>query len=224
MIQIAPSLMCANFLNLQRDIRDLDRAKADFLHADVMDGHFVPNLALNFDILRQIRTISETPMDVHLMVSNPELYLEPLEHLHIEQASFHLEAARHPIRLARELRARGIRAGAAISPCAPLQGLEYVLADLDYVLVLMVEPGFAGQPFIPATLDKITGLKQMMAGRGLDLPIEVDGNINVEVGAKSIARGASVLVAGTSSVFQHGQDLYTACVEFRRQILASCGT
>jgi ribulose-phosphate 3-epimerase len=222
MIRIAPSLMCANFLNLERDIRELDRAEVDFLHADVMDGHFVPNLALNFDILRQIRTISKTPMDVHLMVSDPESYLDPLEQLHIEQASFHLEATRHPIRLARELRARGIRAGAAINPSTPWQGLEYLIADLDYVLVMMVEPGFAGQPFIPSTLEKITGLKQMMAGRGLELPIEVDGNISLEVGAKCIERGASVLVAGTSSIFKQGCDLYTGCVEFRRQILASC--
>ncbi len=218
MVKIAPSLMCANFLHLQRDIEDLDRAGVDLFHIDVMDGHFAPNLAMNLETVRQIKTITQTPMDVHLMVDEPESYMSSLEQLHIEYASFHIEATKQPLRLIQDLKARGVKAGIALSPREGIENLLSFVEELDYLLVMTVEPGFVGQKFIPGTLEKISALKKLMDERNLGFPIEVDGGISVETGRRCIERGASILVAGTSSIFSGTSDLYSATVEFKRQI------
>lgn len=218
MPKIAASLMCANLLNLQRDIEELDRAGADIFHIDVMDGHFVPNLALSMGIVRQIKGITKTPVDVHLMVDNPESYQSSICETKIEYVSFHFEVAKSPLRLIRGFRAGGTKVGIALNPCTGLESLPWVLKDIDFVLLMTVEPGFAGQAFVGGVLSKISDLKKLMKTYDVDLPIEVDGNINLETASCCIEKGASILVAGTSSVFRPGKDLYSTYREFKHRI------
>ena len=218
MIRVAPSLMCANALYLRKDIEDLDRAGVDLFHVDIMDGHFTRNLAMNLDMVRQIKTITRTPIDVHLMVDNPESYVVLLQELQVEYVSFHIEATNQPLRLIQRLKAAGLKAGIALNPGTEVETLSVLADNLDYVLVMAVEPGFTGQKFIAGALEKISALKRLVDERNLSLLIEVDGGISLETGRRCIERGASILVAGTSSIFNRGADLYSACVEFRRQI------
>lgn len=216
--RIAASLMCANLLNLQKDIEELDRAGADIFHIDVMDGHFVPNLALSMEIVRQIKDLTRTPVDVHLMVDNPELYHSSIREMKIEYASFHLEVAKSPLRLIRDIKAGGTKAGIALNPCTGLESLPWLIEEVDFVLLMTVEPGFAGQAFVREVLNKISALKKLMNTHRVDLPIEVDGNINLETASHCIENGASILVAGTSSIFRPGKDLYSAYREFKHKI------
>ena len=217
MPRIAPSLMCASILHLQKDIEELDRAGADFFHIDIMDGHFVPNLALNLDFVGKIKTVTQTPIDVHLMVDNPESYVRPMHELGVEYASFHMEAAKQPLRLIRTIKARGPESELR-SILVGIENLPCVLEELDYILVMTVEPGFAGQRFVRAVLEKIAALRKLIDARDLEIPIEVDGNISVETARWCIDSGASILVAGTSSIFTGQQDLYSSSLEFRRRI------
>jgi ribulose-phosphate 3-epimerase len=210
--------MCANALYLRKDIEDLDRAGVDLFHVDIMDGHFTRNLAMNLDMVRQIKTITRTPIDVHLMVDNPESYLLSLQELQVEYVSFHIEATNQPLRLIQRLKAAGLKAGIALNPGTEVETLSVLADNLDYVLVMAVEPGFTGQKFIAGALEKISALKRLVDERNLSLLIEVDGGISLETGRRCIERGASILVAGTSSIFNRGADLYSACVEFKRQI------
>jgi len=218
MVKIAPSLMCADSLHLQRDLEALDRAGVDFFHIDVMDGHFAPNLAMNLDTVKQIRTVTKTPIDVHLMVDRPDSYCPALERLQVEHVSFHIEVSTQPLRLIQNLKARGAKVGIALNPCTPVEALHLVLDQIDFVLLMTVEPGFTGQAFISGTLEKISVLSELLKRRNLKVDIQVDGNISVETGKACIARGASILVAGTSSIFTGAPDLYAACLEFKRHI------
>jgi ribulose-phosphate 3-epimerase len=210
--------MCANALHLQKDIEDLDHAGVDLFHVDIMDGHFTRNLAMNLEIVTRIKTITRTPIDVHLMVDNPESYLLSLQELQVEYVSFHIEATNQPLRLIQRLKAAGLKAGIALNPGTEVETLSVLADNLDYVLVMAVEPGFTGQKFIAGALEKISALKRLVDERNLSLLIEVDGGISLETGRRCIERGASILVAGTSSIFNRGADLYSACVEFKRQI------
>jgi ribulose-phosphate 3-epimerase len=220
MPKIAASLMCANLLNLQKDIEELDRAGVDLLHIDVMDGHFVPNLALSMELVRQIKNFTSIPVDVHLMVDNPELYYSSIRELKIEYASFHLEAAQAPLRQIRDMKACGTRVGIALNPCTGLDSLPWLFEEIDFVLLMTVEAGFAGQAFVKGVLKKIAALKELMNTHGFDLPIEVDGNISLETGSHCIDRGASILVAGSSSIFRPEKDLYSAFREFKHKLSA----
>lgn len=218
MIKIAPSVMCANFLNLEKDINSMDRAGVDFYHIDIMDGHFVPNLSLNFEIIKLIRSITKTPLDAHLMVDDPGNYISRLSELGVEYVSFHIEAVKYPIRLAKEIRKSGMKAGIAINPATGIESLKYLMKEVDFILFMTVEPGFAGQKFIPQVLDKISAVKEMLDNSGLDIPIEVDGNISEETGLWCIDKGASILVSGTASVFKKDIDLYDACSLYKRKM------
>jgi ribulose-phosphate 3-epimerase len=222
MVKIAPSLMCADALHLQKDIEALDRAGVDLFHMDVMDGHFAPNLAMNLETVRQIRAVTQTPIDVHLMVDRPDFYFPALGQAQVEYASFHIETSTQPLRLIQNLKAQGAKAGIALNPCTPLENLLFVLDQIDFVLVMTVEPGFTGQVLIPATLEKISTLSELIKKRNLNVDIEVDGNISVETGKACLARGATIFVAGTSSIFTGTHDLDAACREFRRQISQDC--
>jgi ribulose-phosphate 3-epimerase len=222
MVRLSPSLMCANYLNLEKDIEALDRALVDFYHIDIMDGHFVPNLALNFDIIRSLKAATNTPLDVHLMVDHPEAYIEILDKIRPEYVSFHIETLNYPIRFIKELKSRNIKVGAAISPSTSLSALDYVLTDLDYVVLMTVEPGYASQKFIPAMVDKIAKLSEMRNNLNKKLLIEVDGNISEETGKQCIEAGADILVLGTASIFKKGKDLYTSVIEFKNKINGIC--
>jgi ribulose-phosphate 3-epimerase len=216
--KIAPSLMCADLLRLAEQLKELERARVDFLHIDVMDGHFVPNLALSLDLARQVKNHTGLPLDVHLMVNNPETYIEAVRILAPQRISFHVEATANPIRLARSLKSEQTRVGLAINPATPPELLTYLLDEIDYVLVMTVEPGFAGQAFIPEMLRKIQCLEKIAVTRKKQVEIEVDGNLNSKWASQCIQHGASVLVAGTSSVFRDGRNLYDACLTFRQEI------
>lgn len=219
-MQISASLMCANPLNLEKDVRELEQAGIDFWHMDIMDGVYVPNIALNFETTRAVDAISSVPIDAHLMVVQPENYLEMCAKSGVDYVSFHLEQVPFPQRLIQRIKDLGMKAGVAINPSTSLGRLPYILDQLDYVLVMTVEPGFAGQKFIHSALPKIAKIKQMAEEKNLVLPIQVDGNINVTTGALSLSAGAQILVAGTSSVFRTEGTLTENLSSFRKALLA----
>jgi ribulose-phosphate 3-epimerase len=215
MVKIAPSLMCANYLNLEKDIIDMDRAKVDLFHIDIMDGHFVKNLSMNLDMVYQLKSITHTPMDIHLMVNDPESYIPKLEELGIENVCFHIEATHNPIRLVRELKKKGIKAGIALNPTTSLDPLSYFIEVVDFIHLMTVEPGFAGQSFIPSMYTKIEELNHMRKNFGLQFLIEVDGGIDQKAGRKCMEKGADILVAGVLCLFSKDGNLYEECSKLK---------
>jgi ribulose-phosphate 3-epimerase len=218
MVKIGASIMCANLLNLAEDIYDLDRAMIDYFHIDIMDGHFVPNLALNFDFIKQIKTITDTPIDVHLMVDNPIVYIQQLYDLKVEYVSFHISSCRYPFRLIDDLKKRGVKVGVAVNPYENIELIEYFLDRLDYILIMTVEPGFYGQEFLKPMLDKIESVKKMLLSLGLNIPIQVDGNISKKTAELCIKKGAEIFVLGTASIFKTNLNLYQQCLDFKKHI------
>ena len=217
-VKIAPSLMCANLLELKRDIAELERAKVDMFHIDVMDGHFVPNLALSFELAEKVARSTRIPIDLHLMVNRPESFIESVRRVAAAFVSFHVESTDNPIRLARTLKSLGVEAGAALNPSTPAETLTYLVDEVDYVLLMTVEPGYAGQKFIPQVLKKIRTVRGMLDASRPGRALVVDGNLDAEWARQCIAQGASVLVAGSSSLFRDDIDLYTACQNFRQSL------
>lgn len=208
-IQIAPSLLSADFMNLQKDIAAVEAAGADILHLDVMDGHFVPNLTFGMPLISQIRKATSLPLDVHLMVTNPEEYLPALADLGVEYVSFHQETVFHIHRQIYVLKERGVKAGIALNPATPVSSIEPVISDLDFVLLMSVNPGFGGQKFLPIVYEKIAALKEAALMLNPELLIEVDGGVNSQNAGDLAAVGADILVAG-SYVF--GSDDYHAAI------------
>jgi ribulose-phosphate 3-epimerase len=208
-IQIAPSLLSADFMNLQKDIAAVQAAGADILHLDVMDGHFVPNLTFGMPIISQIRKVTSLPLDVHLMVTNPEEYLPGLADLGVEYVSFHQETVFHIHRQIYVLKERGVKAGIALNPATPVSSIEPVISDLDFVLLMSVNPGFGGQRFLPVVYEKIAALKEAALLLNPELLIEVDGGVNDQNAGDLASVGADILVAG-SYVF--GSEDYRAAI------------
>jgi ribulose-phosphate 3-epimerase len=199
-MKIAPSLLAADFSRLAEEVRDIETGGADYLHLDVMDGHFVPNLSFGVPVIKALRKKTNFPFDVHLMVDYPEDYLDGLQECRAAMVSFHVEAVPHADRMIHNIRDRGIKAGAALNPGTSLSTLDEILPLLDFVLIMSVNPGFGGQKFIPYSLDKISRLKKRISSLGKDILIEVDGGVNEKNAPLLRDAGADILVAG-SSVF-----------------------
>ncbi|UOF89206.1 ribulose-phosphate 3-epimerase [Fodinisporobacter ferrooxydans] len=200
-IQIAPSILSADFAKLAAEIREVEEGGADLIHVDVMDGHFVPNLTIGPLIVSAIRPHTALPLDVHLMITDPDRYIADFATAGADIISVHAEACVHLHRTVQLIKSMGVKASVALNPATPLQVLEHVLPDLDMVLLMTVNPGFGGQAFIPAMLDKIQQLRNILDQKGLQsVPIEVDGGVQAGTARQVVAAGASVLVAG-SAVF-----------------------
>ncbi len=199
-IKIAPSILSADFTRLGEEIRAVEAAGADMIHVDVMDGHFVPNITIGPMIVQAARKSTTLPLDVHLMITNPELYIADFARAGADSITVHVEATAHLNRLVQTMKEQKVKAGVSLNPATPLATLDYVLADLDLVLVMSVNPGFGGQEFIPSAIDKIIVLRKMIDDRRLAAAIEVDGGVKPGNAAEIIRAGADILVAG-SAVF-----------------------
>ena len=195
---IAPSLLAADFANLQRDVEMLNRSEADWLHFDVMDGVFVPNISFGFPVLKAIKPIATKPIDVHLMIVNPDQYIEQFAKDGAANITVHLEACTHLNRTIQLIKSAGCTAGVALNPHSPVSLLEDIITDLDLVLIMSVNPGFGGQKFIPNTYKKLYDLKALARNRNPHLKIEVDGGVGDENRKELLEAGANVLVAGNS--------------------------
>lgn len=196
--KIAPSLLSANFLNLQADVEMLNRSEADWIHCDVMDGVFVPNISFGFPVLEQVNKIATKPLDVHLMIVNPDKFIPQVKAIGAYMMNVHYEACTHLHRTVSAIHDAGMKAGVTLNPHTPVSLLEDILQDVDMVLLMSVNPGFGGQKFIENTLSKVSRLKEMIQKRNLSTLIQVDGGVNLETGKRLVDAGADVLVAGNA--------------------------
>lgn len=197
---LSPSLLSADFANLGRQVALLDEAGAQYVHIDVMDGMFVPSISMGIPVIKSIRPASERIFDVHLMIENPDRYIDDFVDAGADLITVHAEACTHLDRTIQKIKEKGIIAGVALNPATPLNILEYVLGEVDMVLLMTVNPGFGGQKLIPYTIDKVRDLKKMIDKKGLKTDIEVDGGITLENVGKIMDAGANIIVAG-SAVF-----------------------
>ncbi len=195
---IAPSLLSANFADLQSDIEMINRSKADWLHLDIMDGVFVPNISFGFPVIEAIAPLSRKPLDVHLMITQPEKFISRLQSLGAYMVNVHYEACLHLHRTVQEIKKAGMKAGITLNPHTPVAMLEDIITDADMILVMSVNPGFGGQKFIPQSIEKIARLKEMILRKNAHTLIEVDGGINLETARLTIDAGADILVCGHS--------------------------
>jgi ribulose-phosphate 3-epimerase len=197
-VQIAPSLLSADFAALGDAIAAVERGGADLIHVDIMDGHFVPNLTMGPPVVKSIRRVSHVPLDVHLMIEDPDRYAEAFVDAGAASLTVHVEAVVHLHRTVHFIKSLGIRAGVALNPATPVVALEEIAADLDYVLVMTVNPGFGGQTFIPRSESKVRAVRDLLRRQGSTAPIEVDGGIDTTTAPRIVAAGADILVAGHS--------------------------
>ena len=200
-VRIAPSVLAADFGNLERDCQMINRSEADWFHIDIMDGVFVPNISFGMPVLASIQKIAKKPLDVHLMIVNPDRYIKTFAELGAEVLTVHYEACDHLHRSVQNIKSNGMKAGVALNPHTPVHSLEDIIEDLDLVCLMSVNPGFGGQSFIENTYTKIKTLKALIEGKKTNCLIEIDGGVTNENAAKLISCGAYVLVAG-SHVFK----------------------
>ena len=195
-VLIAPSILSANFAELGRDIAAVERGGADLIHVDVMDGHFVPNITIGPPVVSAIKRIATRPLDVHLMIEEPDRYVDDFVNAGADMLSVHVEAVPHLHRTIALIKSRGVKAGAVLNPSTPVFALEEIAADLDFVLVMSVNPGFGGQTFIAHSLDKVRRVRELLSRVGSSALIEIDGGIDAANAPKVVVAGASILVAG----------------------------
>ena len=216
--KIAPSILSADFSRLGDEVRAVEEAGADYIHVDVMDGHFVPNLTVGPVVVQALRRVTRLPLDVHLMIEEPDRYLEDFARAGSNILTVHVEACRHLNGTVNRIKGLGLKAGVALNPATPLSSLDYIMSEADLILVMTVNPGFGGQDFIPACLPKIAKLREMVDARGLSLELEVDGGINL-ANIKDVAEaGARVFVSG-KGVF--GKPDYSATIKEMRRLIGA---
>jgi len=216
--KIAPSILSADFAKLGEEIKAVEKAGADYIHIDVMDGHFVPNITVGPMIVEAARRATDLPLDVHLMIENPEVYIDDFVKAGGDLITVHVETVTHLHRLLGVIRDAGVKAGAALNPATPLSSIEFVLENLDMALLMTVNPGFAAQSFITEVLPKVRELKRMVAQKGIEVDIEVDGGINVENIGQAAQAGANVFVAG-NAIF--GSRDYSKTISMMRKSIGS---
>jgi ribulose-phosphate 3-epimerase len=197
-IKIAPSILSADFSRLGMEIEEVERGGAELIHIDVMDGHFVPNITIGPLIVESVKPCTKLPLDVHLMIENPERYVADFVKAGADLITVHQEATVHLHRLVHQVKDLGVKVGVALNPATPLETLTHILPDLDMVLLMTVNPGFGGQKFIPSVLQKIETLRQNIQVQGLNIDIEVDGGINAVTAKSVVEAGANILVAGSA--------------------------
>ncbi|MER1988386.1 ribulose-phosphate 3-epimerase [Solibacillus isronensis] len=198
MIKIAPSILAADFAKLGQEVKEVEAAGAELIHIDVMDGHFVPNISFGAIALEAIRPLSTLPMDVHLMIENPDQYIEQFAKAGADYITVHVEACRHLHRTIQLIRSYGVKPGVVLNPHTPIETIQHILEDVDMVLFMTVNPGFGGQKFIESVVPKVEALSKIIKERGLNIEIEIDGGINAETIVPCAKAGATVFVAGSA--------------------------
>jgi len=217
MVKIAPSILSADFMRLGEEIKAAETAGIDMFHIDIMDGHFVPNITIGPSVVEAIKKITMVPLDVHLMIEEPDKYIGDFIKAGADYLTVHFEAARHLNRTINKIKESKVKAGVSLNPATPLGSIEDILQDVDFVLLMSVNPGFGGQSFIPNVIDKIKALKKMILKRRLNTLIEVDGGVKPDNAKKVAAAGADMLVMG--SAFFNSED-YVSLTKKLRKILA----
>lgn len=198
MIKIAPSILSADFSKLGEEIQDVERGGADWIHIDVMDGHFVPNITIGPLIVEAVRPVTKLPLDVHLMIEEPDQYIEQFAKAGADYITVHVEACRHLHRTIQLIRSHGVKPGVVLNPHTPIETIQHVLEDIDLVLFMTVNPGFGGQKFIPTVVPKVKQLSELIRERNLSIEIEIDGGITPETIGQCVEAGATVFVAGSA--------------------------
>ncbi|MDM5332679.1 ribulose-phosphate 3-epimerase [Ureibacillus composti] len=198
MIKIAPSILSANFAKLGEEVKEVEAAGAELIHIDVMDGHFVPNITMGPIVVEALRPITNLPLDVHLMIENPDAYIEQFAKAGADYITVHVEACRHLHRTIQLIRSFGVKPGVVLNPHTPIESIQHILEDVDLVLFMTVNPGFGGQKFISSVVPKVEALSNIIKERGLNIDIEIDGGINEETIVPCAKAGATIFVAGSA--------------------------